>query len=283
MYDKFRWTSVSKKRNELTQVFEPVQPFFLWKMAESLPDVAFLDIGANIGVYSIFLAARPNISEVFTFEPMSDCVYEIRRNAEMNGFADKIRIMDVALSDKAGTASFRRMSDYSGGNGISDTHLFKDLPYASEDTIRTQSLDELLSMRGKNIVLKIDVEGHEYSVLLGARDLLRTNHGIMQIELHESSPRFKETFDLLNELGWTKVLKVGWDYYFSSLERHQTEAGRMELVEDALAFIVEQSLRSEQPARREILSGVTLELSRGRANGIKRALSYLRKFGRRER
>lgn len=282
MYEKFSWTDVSKKRNKLTQIFEPLQPFLLWKMTETLSNVRFFDIGANVGVYSIFLAARANVAEVLTFEPMQDCVAEIRRNAKLNGLSDKIRVVSVALSDTTGTATFRRMAEYSGGNGISDTHLFKDLPYASEETVKTKSLDDTVSMLGEDIVLKIDVEGHEFCVLRGAEQLLANNRGILQIEIHESSPKLQETFDILTRLGWTKVLKVGWDYYFSNLKEHKAEAGRIALIEEALGFIVEQSLQRGQPARRELLNGLTLELSREKADGLKRFLStFLRQWRKR--
>lgn len=275
MYERFQWTSVSKERNALTRRFEPVQPFFLFKLTSELPNAVVFDIGANIGVYAVLLGDVASVEKVHVFEPVDECVREIRRNVSLNGLDGKVAIHQVAVSDRSGSATFRKISDYSGGSGISDTHLFKDFAYEGEQQVPIETLDKLVDIQDRNIVLKIDVEGHEHKVLLGAERLLSTNRGVIQIEIHESAPDGPASREFLEKLGWTKLLRVGWDYYYSNLPEHQSADGRTAAIEGVMSHIVEHNLNAEQPSRRELMPGVTFELSRKRVDSIKKVLRKL--------
>jgi FkbM family methyltransferase len=262
MYQKFKWTNVSQRRNALTKVYEPIQPYILFSLADELSDFAFYDIGANIGVYSIFISSHPNVKDIHIFEPMAECIKEIKNNVEANGLENLITTHGVALSSSSGTIRFKKVSDYSGANGVSSTFLFPEVKTQAEIDVPIEKLDTIIKEKNRNIVLKIDVEGHEYDVVLGATTLLSNNTGIIQIEIHDSSPHREDIFELLKSMGWNKIINVGWDYYFTNIDRIQNDAGRIKLIEKSLAFFVDQSLSEIQPVRRQIFSGLTLELSR---------------------
>lgn len=276
MYESFRWSKISEHRNELTKSYEPIQPFILFSMASSLEKITFMDIGANIGVYSIFMVAHPNVNKVIAFEPQSDCLIELKENVRLNGLEGRIDIHPGALSNYSGSASFRRMAPYSGGSGLSETHLFKDLKFESEITVGVETLDNLFDIRRKNLILKVDVEGHEFPVLEGAKRVLSENFGIMQIEIHKQSLDHQKTISLLESLGWEKVFRVGWDYYFSNLKALKHDRDRIQEIEKSLSFLVENSLNGVKPVKRKILPGIAVEISRHRANQIKRILSGLK-------
>lgn len=272
MDEKFQWTRISKERNALTRRFEPIQPYILVTLASRLNEALSFDIGANIGVYAILLGDLDSVAEVHVFEPMDDCFVEIEQNIVLNKMTGKIAVHKIALSDRRGHASFRKMSDYSGGNGITETHLFKNLAFEGEESVPIAPLDTLIDAEGRDIVLKIDVEGHEHKVLIGAQRLLTKNRGILQIEIHNSAPDAQATRELLKKLGWTKLLRVGWDYYYSNRPEHQSETGRIEAIESALSYFVEHTLQREVPSRRDLLEGVTIELSRKRVDHLKKML-----------
>ncbi len=76
------------------------------------PNTVFLDIGANIGLFSLKVAARlDDRGKIYAFEPQKDLVKLIRRSAFMNraGFLDrpgKITCYEVGLSDRNGETGF---------------------------------------------------------------------------------------------------------------------------------------------------------------------------------
>jgi FkbM family methyltransferase len=276
MYESFRWSKASERRNELTKIYEPIQLFILFSMANNFEKITFLDIGANIGVYSLFMAAHPNMNKVIAFEPQSDCLTELGENVRLNGLQNRIEIHPLALSNHCGSASFRRIGPYSGGSGVSETHLFKNLEYESEISVDVEKLDNIFDFKEKNLILKVDVEGHELPVLEGAQRLLSENFGILQIEIHKESRDYQKTISLLESLGWENVFRVGWDYYFSNLKTLKNDHGRIKEIEKSLSFFVENSLNGARPVRRNILPGIVAEMSRRRANQIKRIFSILR-------
>lgn len=272
MYEDISWTPVSEKRNNLTKSYEPIQPYFLVRMAKELEEITFFDVGANIGVYSLIMGTQSNVEQVYAFEPMRECVEEIRSNISMNDLNDKIDIFPLALSNLSGEVNFRKISNFSGSSGVVDTQLFSDLKFESDQKIESKRLDDISFISGKNIIIKIDVEGHEYNVLKGAQKVLTNNNGFMQIEIHESNPDYNNTIKFLKSIGWKKVIRVGWDYYFSNIQKYTEDDFRMEFTESLLKDFVDQSLNESRPFRRAIGKGFTVELSRKNANRIKKLL-----------
>jgi FkbM family methyltransferase len=134
-------------------------------------DVA-LDIGANIGWYSVLLN-RLSVAgaRIVAFEPDPESYRLLARNLEANG-ATRVTALKVALGDSRGFAELHR---YKGSNNGRHTLLAGDdsggrvrVPvYTLQDVWESQHL-------GPRPIrfLKIDVEGFEYFVLRGAGDLL---------------------------------------------------------------------------------------------------------------
>lgn len=276
MFNEFIWTPKSGIRNELTKVYEPIQPFILHAFATEVGSAALLDIGANIGAYSVFLGAHENISSVHVFEPMDDCIVEINQNIIQNGLVGKTTIHAVALSNKSGSARFRRIASLSGANGISSTFLFSQEKYKDEIEVSTAKLDDLLSDISETLVIKLDVEGHEYNVLLGAQRTLSNNKGILQIEIHTESPNGQEVVALLESSGWKCLFRAGWDHYFSNLTELQSRTVQVAVVERALSMLIAESKSSREPSRRRIFGGIVIEIPREKIDKLKRAMTLLK-------
>ena len=60
----------------------------------------FWDIGANIGLYSIYSASKINKIKVFSIEPSTSNLRVLSRNISINSFQDRISVLPFALSDK---------------------------------------------------------------------------------------------------------------------------------------------------------------------------------------
>jgi hypothetical protein len=76
------------------------------------------------------------------------------------------------------------------------------------------ALDTEYSFRDCQICFKIDVEGHESSVIAGAKDLLGKNKCFLQIEIYRGQ---EEGLKTLADLGYKQILKIGPDHYFTNL------------------------------------------------------------------
>jgi FkbM family methyltransferase len=126
----------------------------------------FLDVGANIGYFSL-LAARLKGVQVFAFEPSPRELARLYRNIILNGRSN-IAVLPYGLADVDGAASLNLAleSDY-GMNSVIDLSGFTkcagrvECPFVRLGSILSQSV--LRDVR----VCKIDVEGHEMSVLRG--------------------------------------------------------------------------------------------------------------------
>ncbi len=140
-----------------------------------------LDIGANYGVYSWHLRRRA--AGVIAFEPQPLLAGFLRRALD-----ERVRVEQVALSDSDGEVLMRvphdRMQD--GRATIEQENTLAGLS-SEEILVPRRRLDDMVQANGMAPVgvIKIDVEGHELSVLRGAEAVLRHNRPTLLIEAEE--------------------------------------------------------------------------------------------------
>jgi len=118
----------------------------------------FLDVGANIGSYTI-LASEAG-ARVTAVEPIPSTFAHLERNITLNGFTNRVRTCQMGLSDQ--TSTLRFTSDLGSVN-----HVLVEGEDGPSIEVPVSRLDELV---GEDIpvLIKIDVEGHERAVLRGA-------------------------------------------------------------------------------------------------------------------
>jgi len=148
------------------------------------PGATVLDVGANVGAYTLLLATWVgDKGHVHAFEPATASRAGLARHVAINGLADRVTIRCEAVSNAAGTRRFIE-SGTDGGNRIARP---SDL-----DTIEVPavSIDEYCSRcRLSPDVIKIDVEGAELDALRGARQtIVRCGASLaVFVELHPSA------------------------------------------------------------------------------------------------
>jgi FkbM family methyltransferase len=120
--------------------------------------VTFVDIGANVGYFSIFAAARG--AQVIAIEPHPRNVFLLTKSNMLNGF--QIEIFPGILAE---TAAFY-LYNFADGNGQIE-EIGDELPSKMQSICRATTLDALLDGR-KADVIKMDVESAEGLVLAGA-------------------------------------------------------------------------------------------------------------------
>lgn len=122
----------------------------------------FLDIGANVGTYAV-LASGACGADTWAFEPDPCAIRHLKRNIAVNGLEELIRVYDLALGASEDEVQFT--------TGLDTTnHVTSDRDWNTR-IVRQKQLDAVIG-EGKPIMIKLDVEGYEEKVLLGAQKLL---------------------------------------------------------------------------------------------------------------
>ena len=161
-----------------TGLHEPAEELFVFALIRA-GDVA-IDVGANVGIYTIACAVRG--ARVAAFEPSSKARAALLRNIELNKLEDLVRIFPMALSDTTGAASFT--TDLDVGNHL----VGSDEGVGHVETVPVTTLDSIvLSDNGwfeerAPLLLKIDVEGNDEAVLEGARMVLERDRPVVLVE-----------------------------------------------------------------------------------------------------
>lgn len=123
-----------------------------------------IDIGANIGSFSIWAAMSARRGRIFSYEPDGQSFNQLVRNKNLNHFSH-IRCFRVGVCDRPGRRTFYTQPE--SNNAMSS--IFPD-KYARKTVISCTSLDQIMqSHRLKSVdLLKIDAEGAEYPILFHA-------------------------------------------------------------------------------------------------------------------
>ena len=135
-----------------------------------------LDIGANVGFFTLLAARRTGPGgSVYAFEPLPRNLAYLRRHLELNSVTN-VEVLPVALSSSAGTARFGSAANPAMGG----------LAVEGELEVRTETLDELVASKRVRPpgFLKIDVEGAEYDVLMGAAATLTRHRPVLLLSTH---------------------------------------------------------------------------------------------------
>jgi FkbM family methyltransferase len=142
------------------------------------------DVGANIGVFSLF-AARAN-AQVYAFEPDPGFEQRLERNIYLNGQQSSIVTHNLALNDTPGETTL-----FTDGVAGMSPGLSKNPQEEREEVIVDQHRGDELNIPTPD-VLKVDVEGAEGGVIRGMDGILEEIETIM-IELHPTMlPRFND-------------------------------------------------------------------------------------------
>ncbi|ONH30620.1 methyltransferase [Pseudofrankia asymbiotica] len=159
------------------------------------------DVGANIGVYTLWAAGlvRPS-GQVHAFEPVPDTMAILEAMVRRNGLS-QVRLESRAIGATVGEIGMRVYRDASGLS-----HPVTSLESADRVAPLT-TLDAYTERHRPPDLIKIDVEGFEIDVLRGARNLLAAQSPALLLEmlpghLNRQGQSQAELVDLLTELGY---------------------------------------------------------------------------------
>ncbi len=183
-----------------------------------MPDGAcFWDVGANVGIYSLYAALNPLV-HVLAFEPAGSSFAALNKNIEMNHLSKRILAYCLAFSKETKLDVLNMDSTVAG----SDMHGFGTKINQFDEVIDTKfcqgavgfSMDDFMKRFAPQqpTHIKIDVDGLEADILRGGSETLRkTASMIIEIEGDLASPRNREIMTLMKELGFTARPKASPD------------------------------------------------------------------------
>ena len=150
------------------------------------PGVTVLDVGANVGAYTMLFATWVGeTGRVFAFEPAPDACEGLRTHVALNDFDGRVTVVESAVAGRAGEAEF---AVHPSGGASSLTLASVD--GGSHIRVRTETIDGICRTHGLlPAVIKIDVEGAELDVLKGARNTLTLPGLQVFIEFHPAAWR----------------------------------------------------------------------------------------------
>jgi FkbM family methyltransferase len=218
---------------------------FLGLLAEGMTVV---EVGANIGYYSV-LAARHigPYGRLYCFEANPEMADLLRANLEINGYADRVKIINRAVYCKSAKVPFHCFQKHRGGSSIwIDETRVRDGALDSIYTIETEAiaLDDFFVPGTRVDVLKTDAEGADLHILEGARRLLSDNPGVkivmevngpqLQRALSHEDPSHEDPYEVL----WRTVHGMGFAIdlinHDGSVERASVDRLRTLKISDVL-------------------------------------------------
>ena len=191
-------------------LMEPEEMLFQLRTLQ--PNWHFIDIGANIGAYTL-LASKVIGANSTAFEPIPDTVKKLRSQISLNNIADKVDVVMAGVGEKSELLHFTNLNSTTNQVSINGK---------SVNTIQVKmvKLDDVIKPTGQPIFLKIDVEGFESAAIQGAINLLKSGRvRAMIIELCGAGLEYgfidNDIHELLVNLGYEAVK---YDYRNNNLE-----------------------------------------------------------------
>lgn len=188
-------------------------------------DCVFLDIGANIGLYSLIACKNPEIKAVYAFEPVPETFGYLVANLRKNT-ADRCRPCQVGISSALAELSIKTKTGHSGVSTLrhSDLDLGDFDSMTRIQVVGPEFLDQMVDTSlATKIAIKIDVEGHEEIVIDALmKSKLWPLVWNIYYEVNERWLDHKTVLARLQEAGFDVVSKNGAEYsYDLMVQRHR--------------------------------------------------------------
>jgi FkbM family methyltransferase len=153
------------------RIYEKDTCVFLEKSLTGIDHPTFIDVGANIGLISLYMLKKITDIKIYGFEPSPHQYSLFKKTIETNLISEKIELSDFALSDTAGQVSFFAHTTGCPADGFKDTGRGGK---GKSIDVQTIPLDTWWIKKGKPKIdlIKVDTEGSELLIFKGAKELL---------------------------------------------------------------------------------------------------------------
>lgn len=195
-----------------------------WIVQQVKPGMCCVDAGANFGPFTMLLSrcAGPK-GWVYAFEPCPSFFTRLQRHIELNKL-ENVTAKQMALRDKAGPA----ICVMSAGPEFSTAFVRDSVADGSGSAVESIPLDEFWQTRGPLDFMKIDVDGCEMELLLGAEGVICEHKPSMVIEIPLASEGI-EIGGWLRDHGYKLLDHRGYELTEAHLG-HSKNAGTMNVL-----------------------------------------------------
>jgi FkbM family methyltransferase len=188
------------------------------------PGMVVVDVGANIGYYTLLAASRiGEAGKVLAFEPSADNCRLLQMSLEANSFGNVI-LHPVAVADFAGVVGF--------ATGGSNGSINRDDPTAMPFQVQAVRLDDLLGDEPRIDLVKMDIEGAEGLALAGMEQLLTRHKSIIFTEFSPAALEVRS--HLTPESFLDRIRALGYDLHVLHRQggQHPTPQTNTEILHD---------------------------------------------------
>lgn len=191
----------------INKSYEPKFVTYCLKYLDKNRDV--IDVGANIGFYTILFAKTLNNKKVLAIEPTKNALKRLHRNIELNHVMDQVDIFKGVASNHSGAVEIKTIKgkeEYSSLGKMKHPSISKE-SYITEEVIAI-TIDELVQQKSLDPgFIKVDVEGAEHLVFGGAQKVLENKRPIILSELCNylltgNGSSSKEVINLIEKNGY---------------------------------------------------------------------------------
>jgi FkbM family methyltransferase len=167
----------------------------------------FVDVGANIGLYSMLAAANNKKISVYAFEPSPGPFHYLSKNIDLNNASAQIMPINKALTDANGSVEFSvpYVSKYGylahnnlGGGG--HVSAVRESVLTEKITVEAQTLDDFAKEYKlfKLDVLKLDAENSEHLIIKGGAESIKKFRPIIFTEIFSTEMALKIEAEILS-------------------------------------------------------------------------------------
>jgi len=172
-----------RTRRLVSSVAEP--ELWDWLRRRVTPGEQVLDVGSFLGIYAVVLARwTGGAGRILACEPTPGTLRTLRRHLAINGVADRVKVVPVALGDAHGEVELHEHSDpYLNSVGATDPRGVG----TKTSRVRLTTIDDVCrEERFEPSILRMDVQGFERAALSGARETIFRGRGRLRmvIEVH---------------------------------------------------------------------------------------------------
>ena len=191
------------------------------------PGDVFLDLGANIGYFSLLVANNSPAIKIISFEPVADLFQKMNDNISLNniknistinaavGEINEEKELYIAAPDNLGMSSFKQPQNYAG----------------KKEKVKLVAIDDWFKTSGlsKIDIVKLDIEGSEFAALNGMKEVIQKQKPVLIAEVNpETLLMFKlkpsDIYDYLKQLNFVGflILENGRLEHLGQVEISQT-------------------------------------------------------------
>ncbi|KAI9018426.1 S-adenosyl-L-methionine-dependent methyltransferase [Hyaloraphidium curvatum] len=209
------------------EYYESADLRYLANTLHQYPHGAVLDVGANIGIFSLF-AASQGAQRIYAFEPNPRNVAKLRQSIAANP-APIITIIEAGASNVTGVANFSAPPWNTGMGRISHELIQPNKSHLHGFTaaVKMVSIDAVVPTNTEISFLKIDVEGNELFALRSASHFIRSGKvQVIMVEITQSGGfetlGIDEMFEWMYSHGYAVAVPAGNSSLFPFVGRIQT-------------------------------------------------------------